>query len=144
MAAGEYETQVSIRLGKSSRHNLRDSHRVNRPTLYVECALATDVKDEGCAFSLSQKSEDVQLIGRSPVKQDVCRVLARLTQTDLTVMFTGEYGTINMDAIPRELMESELFGDEKGAFTGRRTDTSAASGRSKALRSSSARSATCR
>ncbi len=95
-------------------------------------------------FSAQERGEDAEesqeIIGESPAMQEVFRAIGRLSGSHITVLINGESGTgkervaqalhrhsprrgapfiaLNMAAIPRDLMESELFGHEKGAFSG--------------------------
>ena len=104
----------------------------------VEVARRAAARRRGGAAAVH--APDSEIIGATPAMQEVFKIVGRAARTDVTVLITGESGTgkeliaralhqhsarcdkpfvaINSSAIPHDLLESELFGYEKGAFTG--------------------------
>ncbi len=139
-AYSDLESAVSAFQGGAFEY-LPKPFDVDKAVELIQRALQETLRDE---MGLPDHADETpEILGQAPAMQEVFRAIGRLSQSNVTVMITGESGSgkelvaralhrhsprknapfiaINTAAIPRDLLESELFGHERGAFTGAQT-----------------------
>jgi two-component system, NtrC family, response regulator HydG len=148
MLTGKGTMEMAAEAGKRGAYNFLSKPFENEKLLAdVKCAIERKQQSEensSLRRALETMSGTASPIFRSAAMQEVVRTVERLAPSDVTVLITGESGTgkeviadlihalsprsknkiikINCAALPRELIESELFGSVKGAFTGAHSD----------------------
>ncbi len=135
-AFSDLESAVSAFQGGAFEY-LPKPFDVDKAVELIRRAVDESVRESSADEALDEVPE---ILGQAPAMQDVFRAIGRLSQSNVTVLLTGESGSgkevvaralhkhspraeapfiaLNMAAIPRDLLESELFGHERGAFTG--------------------------